>query len=94
MSQYCGTGRLSTHQSAAYTTTAGQIATVIGAGVKKARIEVTSAAFVKVGVSAAATTSDVYMPANAPETVTVAPGERVSAVQVTSAGTLHVTEIP
>ena len=38
MSQYWGTGRLGTHQSAAYTGTAGTITNAISAGVKKARI--------------------------------------------------------
>ena len=94
MSQYWGTGRLGTHQSAAYTTTAGTITNVVGAGVKKVRIEVTSAAYVKIGVAPTATSSDVYFPADAAEYISVAPGEKVSAVQVSGAGTLHITEIP
>jgi hypothetical protein len=94
MGQYVGTGRLGTHQSAAYTGTAGTITNAISAGVKKARIEVTSAAYVKVGVAPTATTSDPYMAADSPETVTIAPGEKVSAIQVSGNGTLHVTEIP
>jgi hypothetical protein len=91
---YVGTGRLGTHQSAAYTGTAGTITNAISSGVKRARVAVTSAAFVKVGVAPTATTSDVYMAADAPEYVTINPGEKVSAIQVSGNGTLHVTEIP
>ena len=94
MSQYWGVGRLGTHQSAAYTGTAGTITNAISAGVKKARIATTSASYIKIGVAPTATTSDVYMPADAAEYLTVAPGEKVSAIQVSGAGTLHVTEIP
>ena len=94
MPQYWGTGRLGTHQSAAYTGTAGTITTAFSSAMKKARVVVTSAAYIKIGVAPTATTSDVYMPADAPEYFTVATGEKVSAVQVSSGGTLHVTEIP
>jgi hypothetical protein len=94
MAQYWGTGRLGTHQSAAYTGTAGTITNAFSLGLKKARVIVTSAAYIKIGVAPTATTSDVYMPADSAEYFTVMPGEKVSAVQVTSGGTLHVTETP
>ena len=88
MVQFWGTGRAGTTQSAAYTGTAGTITNAISAGVKKARISVTSAAYIKVGVAPTATTSDVYMAAR-PATITVAPGEKVSAIQVSTGGTLQ-----
>lgn len=91
--QYFGTGRLGTHQSVAYTGTAGTITTAITAGVRKVRVIVTSAAYIKIGSSPTATTSDVYMPADGAEYFTISPGEKVSAIQVSSGGTLHVTEI-
>ena len=94
MAQYWGTGRLGTHQSVAYTGTAGTITTAFSAGLKKARVVVTSAAYIKIGVSPTATTSDVYIAADAPEYFSVMPGEKVSAVQVSAGGTLHVTETP
>ena len=94
MVQYWGTGRTGITQSAAYTGTAGTITNAISAGIKKARISVTSAAYIKVGVAPTATTSDVYMAADAPESITVSPGEKVSAIQVSTGGTLKVTELP
>jgi len=94
MSQYWGTGRWGTHQSVAFTTAAGTITNAIGSGVQKARVVVTTAAYVKVGVAPTATTSDVYVPADAPEYVTVRTGEKISAIRVSGDGTLHVTEIP
>ena len=91
--QYVGTGLLSTHQSVAYTGTAGTIAAAITTGITKIRVVVTSAAYIKIDSSPTATTSDVYMPADSPEYFTVRAGMKVSAVQVSSGGTLHVTEI-
>jgi hypothetical protein len=91
--QYIGTGRLGTHQSAAYTGTAGTITNAIGTGVQKVRVVVTSAAYIKIGSSPTATTADVYLPADSAEYFTCNPGEKVSAIQVSSGGTLHVTEI-
>jgi hypothetical protein len=90
--QYIGTARLGTHQSVAYTGTAGTIATAISSGIHKVRVYVTTAAYIKIGKDVTATTSDVPMAADAPEYFTIKQGEKVSAVQVTSGGTLHVTE--
>lgn len=92
--QYWGTGRLGTHQSVAYTGTAGTISDEIGTGVLKVRVVVTSAAYIKIGNDPTATTADVYMVADTPEYFTITSGMKVSAIQVSGAGTLHVTEIP
>lgn len=92
--QYFGTGLLGTHQSVAYTGTAGTITNAISDGVQKVRVIVTSAAYVKIGNAPTATSSDVYMPADAPEYFTIKAGQKVSAIQVSAGGTLHVTEIP
>ena len=91
--QYIGAGRLGAHQSAAYTGTAGTISNAISSGVNKVRVVVTSAAYIKIGVSPTATSSDVYVSGDSPEYFTCAAGEKVSAIQVASGGTLHVTEI-
>ncbi|RTE91906.1 hypothetical protein [Bradyrhizobium sp. LVM 105] len=91
--QYWGTGYLGTHQSKAYTGTAGTIDNAISTGVQKVRVVVTSAAYIKIGSSPTATTSDVYMAADAPEYFTIRSGEKVSAIQVSAGGTLHVTEV-
>ncbi len=92
--QYWGTGRLGTHQNVTYTGTAGVITNAMSAGVHKCRVVCTTAAFIKIGVSPTALTSDVYMPADSPEYFTINEGEKVSAIQSASNGTLHVTEIP
>lgn len=93
MAQYWGTGRLGTHQSVAYTGTAGTITNAAGDGVLKVRVVVTTAAYILFGTAPTATSAGVYMPADQPEYFTVSPGEKVSAIQVSSGGTLHVTEI-
>jgi len=91
--QYIGTAKWATHQSVAYTGTAGTIANGVSTGVYKVRIVVTTAAYIKVSsAGTAATSSDVYMAADSPEYVTVYPGQKVSAIQVSASGTLHVTE--
>lgn len=91
--QYWGTGRLGTHQSKAYTGTAGTIDNVISDGVQKIRVICTSAAYIKIDKTPTATSADVYMAADAAEYFTVSAGQKVSAIQVSSGGTLHVTEV-
>jgi hypothetical protein len=91
--QYIGTGRLGTHQSAAYTTTAGTITNAVGAQTYKVRIVCTTDAFVKVGDAPTATTSDPHFPANSVEYVTITPGQKVSAIRSAADGSVHVTEV-
>jgi hypothetical protein len=91
--QYWGAGRIGTHQSVAYTGTAGTVANTITAGVQKVRVCATSACYIAIGVSPTATTAGIYMPADSVEYFTVAAGEKVSAIQLSAGGTLHVTEI-
>lgn len=88
-----GPWRLSTHQSVAYTGTAGTISNAVGAQTRIVRVVVTTAAYVTIGGSPTATSSDVYMPANVPDYFKINPGEKVSAIQVSSGGSLHVTEM-
>lgn len=91
--QYLGHGRLGTHQSVPYTGTAGTITDAVATGTLKVRVVVTTAAFIKIDNNPTATSSDVYLPADSPEYFTIAAGQKVSAIQVSSGGTLHVTEI-
>jgi hypothetical protein len=86
-------GRLGTTQVAAYTGTAGVISNAVGAQTRFIRVVVTSAAHIAIGASPTATTSDPYMAANVPEVFVINPGEKVSAVQVSAGGNLHVTEL-
>lgn len=85
--------RLGTHQSAAFTATAGTIANGVGTSTRYVRVIVTSAAYVKIATTPTATTSDVYMAANVPEIFRIGAGEKVSAVQVSAGGSVHVTEL-
>lgn len=92
--QYLGVGRLSTVQSTAYSTTAGSVATSFGTQTFKVRIVSTTAAYIAFGKApVAASTSGSYIPADSPEYFIVSPGEKVSGVQVSGAGTLYVTEL-
>lgn len=91
--QYIGTGRLSTHQSAAYTTAAGTITNAVGAQTYKVRIVCTTDAYVKVGDAPTAATSDPLFPAGSVEYVTITPGQKVSAIRNSADGSVHVTEI-
>lgn len=90
---YFGTARHGTTQSIPYTGTAGTISTAITAGVQKVRVYCTTDAFIKIGMSPTATTSDVPIAASSPEYFTCAGGEKVSAIQLSSGGTLYVTEV-
>lgn len=53
----------------------------------------TTAAFVRIGVSPTAVAGDYPMTANVAETFPVFPGEKISAVQVASGGTLYCMEL-
>lgn len=94
MQQFIGVGRIGTTQNVAYTGTAGTITNGISTGIYKVRVMVTTDAFVKVvDTGSVATTSDMYLVAFSPEYFTCSPGQKVSAIQVSSGGTLYATEI-
>ena len=92
MQQYIGTGRIGTAQNVAYTGTAGAVSAV-GTETYKVRVLVTTDAFVTTDGSTPSSTSGAYVVALSPEYFTVTPGQVVKAVQVSSGGTLYVTEI-
>lgn len=88
---YVGTGRLGTVQSASYTGTAGTITNPVGTQTYKVRVLCTTDAFITTDGSTA-TTAGTYLPGLAAEYFTITPGQKVSAIQVSSSGTLYVTE--
>lgn len=79
-----------THQVVAYTGTAGAISAV-GAQTRAVRIICTSDAYIAFG--ATATTSDIYLPADTAEIWAVEPSDTISAIQDSTGGNLHVTEL-
>lgn len=81
----------STHQSVAYTTTAGTISNAVKS--KVVRVVCTTAAYIAIGTAPTAGTSDMYMAAEVAEYFRIEPGDKVSARQVAAGGTLHVTEM-
>lgn len=91
--QYFGTGRLGTVQSASYTGTAGTITNPVGPQTYRVRVLVTTDAYVRIGNNPTAVSGDTYMTGLVPEYFTITPGQKVSAVEVSSGGTLNVTEI-
>lgn len=78
-------------QSVAYTGSAGTISNPINA--EMARVVATTDCFIANGSSPTATTSDTYLPAGVVEVIKITYGDKVSAVQSTLGGTLHVAEI-
>ena len=77
----------------AYTGTAGTIDDPITDGVTVIRVLVTSAAHIAIGANPTATTADMLLPANSPEYFLVPMNSKVSAVQASAGGDLHVTEM-
>jgi len=82
---------LETHQSVAYTGTAGTLANPVNA--ELVRVIATSDCYITNGVSPTATTADVYLPAGVVEVIKINYGDKVSAIRVSVSGTLHVTEL-
>lgn len=80
-------------QVKAYTGTAGTIDNAISTGITVVRVWLSTAGYIAIGASPTATTSDIPMPANTPEYFIVPPGAKVSAIQASSGGNLHVTEV-
>ena len=88
-----GPYRLGVHQKVAFTGTAGTT-TAISSGVNVIRVCATSAGYIKLSTAGtAATVSDIFMPAGIVEYFIVDPGTRVSAIQDTAGGNIHVTEL-
>lgn len=85
--------RNGTHQSVAYTGTAGTISNAVGAATYAVRVVATSACHYSIGAAPTATTSDPYLPADTPVEVRINPGEKVSFIQSSAGGTGHVTEL-
>jgi hypothetical protein len=96
--QYIGTARWNgaTKQSAAYTGTAGTTTNVVSPGVTKVRVVCTTDAYVLAvdgpAFTVVTSATGAYVPGLAAEYITVNPGQKISAVQVSSAGTLDVME--
>lgn len=90
--QYIGTGRWGTTQNVAYTGSAGAIVTGVSSGVTKVRILTTTDAFVTTDGTVPTSSNAAYVVALSPEYVTVTPGQKPQAVQVSAAGTMYVTE--
>jgi len=94
MGHYIGSPlRQITHQKVAYTGTAGTISNAVGAQSYAVRVIVTTEAFVKIGDAPTATANDMYMAPDREEYFIITPGQKVSAIQEASGGTLHVTEM-
>lgn len=92
--QYFGTARWSASQDVTYTGTAGT-STAVSSGVTKVRLLATTDCRVKVtNAGTAAISTDTYLPGLAAEYITVSGGDKISAIQVSSAGTLNITEAP
>lgn len=90
--QYYGTGRLGTTVNVAYTSTAGTT-TAISTQVQRVRVLATTDVWIAIDSAPTATSTGAYLAGLIPEYFTVSSGQKVSAVQVASAGTLYVTEI-
>lgn len=94
------TDRNSTTQTVAYTGTAAASTNAFGSQTRRLRIVANSACHYLVSGSPTAATTDPFLPANWVEYVTVAPGEKISAVRAASdglvmatSGSLFVTEL-
>ncbi len=70
---------------------ASAAAAAISAGIRMIRLCPDQACYVK--LNATATSSDHYIPKDAREILPVEPGDVVNVIQVSTAGTLHITEL-
>lgn len=78
-------------QTRAFTGTSAQSA-VMGDNTYVVRLTASADCFVAIGANPTATTSSTFLPAGVVEYVEIFPGQRVAAIQASSAGTLYITE--
>ena len=88
-----GPWRAGTTQTVAFTGTAGTISNAVGSQTRVVRVYCTAAAFVLIDNAPTATTAAVPIAANTPEYFVCTPGQKVSAIQQSAGGNLHVTEM-
>lgn len=77
--------------TANYSATSGQTTSILGANA--VRLVSTTDCFVDIGLDPVATNSDMFLPAGVPEYFSLPPGGKVSAIQVSAAGTIYATPI-
>jgi hypothetical protein len=77
----------------AYTGTAGVVTVGTASGTWAARVVCDSDAYIAIGAAPVATANDMPVFANLAVTLSLRPGEKVSAIQKTAAGTLFVTDL-
>jgi hypothetical protein len=79
----------------AFTATAAKTTSPISDYVFLVRVVLTTDGFIRIGPNSglAATTSDMYLPAGVPEYFAVHPNEHISAIRLSSSGTMYVTEM-
>ena len=82
-----------THQSADYTGTAAAIASAVGDRTAIVRVVATTDCYIVFAETPVATDADMFLPALVPEYLLITGGHKVSAIQATAGGTIHVTEM-
>lgn len=85
--------RLGTTQTVTTSGTSAATSNAFAAGTQVIRVVCTEACHIKLAGTPTATTSDPLLPANTVEYFVAAPGEKLAAIQVDTAGTLRVTEM-
>lgn len=81
-----------TVQKVSYSGTAGTIGNAVSRKAKVVRVVATTSCYIAFGSNPTATANDIYLPADVVEYWQIQPEHKVSAIQVSSAGVLHVME--
>jgi hypothetical protein len=80
-------------QLVSFTSTSTANTTAFASGTNTIRVVASTRCHLAFGASPTATTSSPALPANVPEYIVVAPGQKLAAIRTTTSGTLHVTEV-
>lgn len=83
----------STNQTVAVGAASAAVTNPFGAYTTVVRLCSTTACHIALGANPTATASSIYLPANVPWFIEVAPGQKVAVIQNAAAGTLFVTEM-
>lgn len=82
------------NQTITTSATSALLTNAFGTATTVVRLCATAACHVRLGnPSATAVATDMYLPANVPMYISVAPGQKIAAIQNAAGGVLHVTEM-
>ena len=75
------------------TSTTSQQTSAFGSQTRQIRVSATQATYIKIDANPTATSSDVLIPANTVDYLTVSPGQKLAAIALSTTGVISIVEM-